>query len=262
MENLLLNYLYQVLSVVAVFYAFGLILWLFNMLFYRMLGGSAYGFCVATGFLGTPVHELGHAFFCLIFFHKIKEIRLFRPNKQDGVLGYVSHSYSKRNVYQQIGNFFIGIGPILFGSAVLFLLMYLLIPSTFESVFSSARSATLDSFFAELWETVKTIFSGENLGDYKWWIFIVLASLITIHMTLSPADVKGSLVGTLYILILLLIVNVALYFLFPSFQNQMTNWLINKAVVVASLLSFAVIVAVMVDLITFVINMIIKVFKK
>lgn len=262
MENLFLNYLFQILSVVGVFYVFGLLLWLLNMLFYKMLGGGAYGFCIATGFLGTPIHELGHAFFCLIFMHKIKEIRLFRPNNKDGVLGYVSHTYNKKNVYQQIGNFFIGIGPILFGSAVMFLVMSLLVPETFDKVFTSAGSTTLETFLPNLWKTVTEIFSGENLGDYKWWIFIVVAVLVTIHMTLSPADVKGSLAGMGYILIILLLVNVALYFLAPAFQKEMTDFLVNKAVAVASLLSLALIISVAIDLITLIITSIIKIFKK
>ncbi|MGO0807158.1 hypothetical protein ACTPEF_24675, partial [Clostridioides difficile] len=42
----------------------------------------------------------------------------FRPieSKNDGILGYVSHSYKKDNLYQSIGNFFIGIAPIIGGT--------------------------------------------------------------------------------------------------------------------------------------------------
>ncbi|MDR3490768.1 MAG: hypothetical protein P4M12_01845 [Gammaproteobacteria bacterium] len=55
---------------------------------------AAYGMkgILATAWLGTPIHELGHALMCLIFAHKIKDIKLLTLNQADGTLGYVSHS--------------------------------------------------------------------------------------------------------------------------------------------------------------------------
>ncbi|MGO0916500.1 hypothetical protein ACTPEM_26060, partial [Clostridioides difficile] len=40
-------------------------------------------------------------------------------SKNDGILGYVSHSYKKDNLYQSIGNFFIGIAPIIGGTIMI-----------------------------------------------------------------------------------------------------------------------------------------------
>ena len=67
---------------------------------------------------GVMVHEIGHALFCVIFRHKIVEMKLFSP-EEDGTLGYVNHSYNPNSFYQRIGNFFIGTGPIWFGIVVL-----------------------------------------------------------------------------------------------------------------------------------------------
>ena len=36
------------------------------------------------GWLGTIIHELGHALFCLIFRHKITEMKLFDPGPETG----------------------------------------------------------------------------------------------------------------------------------------------------------------------------------
>jgi len=79
------------------------------------------------GWLGTIVHELGHAIFCIVFGHKITAMKLFDPDPKTGTLGYVEHSYNSANVYQQVGNFFIGIGPILLGTAIIYFLSYLLL---------------------------------------------------------------------------------------------------------------------------------------
>ena len=45
-----------------------------------------------VAWLGTPLHELGHALFCLIFRHKIEDIKFFKPDKVNGTLGYVYHT--------------------------------------------------------------------------------------------------------------------------------------------------------------------------
>ena len=90
------------------------------------------------GWLGTIIHELGHALFCLIFRHKITEMKLLDPDPETGTLGYVRHSYDPKNIYQLVGNFFIGIGPILLGTAVIFLLCYWLLGlNTFNTATAS-----------------------------------------------------------------------------------------------------------------------------
>ena len=76
---------------------------------YKVLGQK--GYLYIFGWLGTSVHELGHAIFAIIFAHKISKIKLFTPNSGKS-LGQVKHSYTKGNPYQTIGNFFIGIGQI------------------------------------------------------------------------------------------------------------------------------------------------------
>src|SRR3989338_501064 len=68
-----------------------------------------------TAWFGTPLHEFGHIIFAKIFRHRVEEISLFRPNKTTGTLGHVSHSYNPKSLYQQIGNFFIGGAPMIFG---------------------------------------------------------------------------------------------------------------------------------------------------
>ena len=61
-----------------------------------------------------------------------EEIRLFQPDLETGVLGYVNHSYNKRNMYKVLGNYFIGVAPIVacFWFQGCFVLYYLLMYCT------------------------------------------------------------------------------------------------------------------------------------
>ena len=84
-------FLMQFVFTVGIIVLFGLIIAMLNKIFYRNLAGFGMLPCYLTGFIGTPIHELSHALFCIIFGHRIHEIKLFQIGG-DGTLGYVNHS--------------------------------------------------------------------------------------------------------------------------------------------------------------------------
>ncbi len=98
----------------------------------RLIGIKAYLWCI--GWIGIPVHELGHALFCVIFGHRIDSLVLFDPKARDGHYGNVRHSYNKNNLWHLLGNLFIGIAPIISGTAVVWLLSVLLLRVEFKHV--------------------------------------------------------------------------------------------------------------------------------
>lgn len=260
MAEIFSNWGLQIFAMVGVISIFGLIVGFLCRIFYSGAGRAGHGLCVATGLIGTPIHELGHAFFCLLFGHKIVEMRLFQPNSEDGVLGYVNHSYNPRNVYHQIGNFFIGVGPIVFGSGALIGLMALLIPDTLALVSSSVfvEGGSFESVLSAFTNLFTAIFAGENFSTWQFWVFLVLACLITLHMTLSPADIKGSVVGVIYILVLLLIVNVILYFVAYEAMLAMTQVLVGVGVTIACFLAIAGIFSALMAAVGIVLHLVIK----
>ena len=65
------NLLLLTLGVVVVC---GLLAWLAERLFIRLSGIGK--FVYVSSLVGTPVHELGHAIMCVIFTHRITEMRL------------------------------------------------------------------------------------------------------------------------------------------------------------------------------------------
>ncbi len=173
------------------------------------------------GWLGTIIHELGHAVFCLIFRHKITTLKLFDPDPETGTLGYVEHAYDSSSIYQLVGNFFIGIGPILLGTAIIYLLLYFLLslnPLRLVDNFSITSSHiyswdVLSQIFQTFWTSstnlLSEIFSWHNLSTWQLYVFIYLAFTIGSSITLSPSDIKGSLKGLIVILIVIFIFNLA-----------------------------------------------------
>jgi hypothetical protein len=160
---------------------------------YAVMGRTAFQWLFAR--LGVPVHELGHALFALIFRHKITDIKLFKADSGDGCLGYVNHTFNKKSLYQRAGNFFIGIGPVLFGSLVLFVVSKLMfsyqmpqVAGGFENVWSnfgailSGTKALLSAIFA----------SGSVLKPV---LFLYLVFAIGSNITLSASDLKGAGTG-------------------------------------------------------------------
>ena len=133
------NFIYQLVFTVGVIVVFGLIIALCRKAFYKIVGDNATKILLATGVVGTPIHELSHALMCVVFGHKITEIKLYQPNSTDGTLGYVNHTYNPKNLYHQIGNFFIGIAPILCGSGLLILLMFLMVNDVFTDVMAEIQ---------------------------------------------------------------------------------------------------------------------------
>ena len=223
-EEIFMNVLFQVGMFIVFIYAFGYVISLCNKMFYKVTGNGM-AMCVATGLIGTPIHEISHAIMCIVFGHKIEEIRLFAPDTKTGVLGYVNHSYNRKNLFHVLGNYFIGVAPIVVGSCFIYLMLYLLIPATFEElvlVMGDLAAFQVDfnenifvfglNVFTEALTTIFTIYE----CDFKIVIFFVVCLCIALHMNLSSADIKGSL-GALPILILLIVIlNVVMYFLTDS----------------------------------------------
>ena len=188
---------------------------------YKVLGQKVYLYLF--GWLGIAVHELGHAIFAVLFAHKISEIKLFTPSSGKS-LGHVKHSYKSGNPYQTVGNFFIGIGPILLGTCLLWLVVLLLFDLNIfriagkhdveinSHIFTSIElvKTTFANIGKGVWECFETIFSENNKN--AWWrrvLFIYLFYSIGSSVTLSSSDIKGASRGFFYFVILLLLFNIA-----------------------------------------------------
>lgn len=248
--EIITNFLYQLVFTVGVIVAFGLIIALCRKAFYKIWGDKATKVLLATGIVGTPIHELSHALMCVIFGHKITEIKLYQPDSKDGTLGYVNHTYNPKNLYHQIGNFFIGMAPILCGSGVLILLMFLMVNDVFTDVMAEIQfvellstnffeASTYEGYFQLFWDIVTDIFDFTNVGNVLWWLFMILALMISSHMELSTSDIKSGLKGFLFIAGLLLIADIILYFVSLPALETVTAAMTSFSLTIAGFLALS-----------------------
>lgn len=209
----------QMASLFAGVFFFGLLIHFISQLTFKSLErsfGSKGTYLVA--WLGTPIHELGHALFCVIFRHKIVEIEFFKPDPLTGTLGYVHHKWNRSNPWHVLGNFFIGIGPVILGCGALFVTFYFLIPNSYQvwdyiivRVKEIDSSYSVGSYFEILrgssFAMAKLIFTTSNLTSWSFWIFCYLSICVASNIRLSLSDVKGALSGFGCIVLPFLLIN-------------------------------------------------------
>jgi hypothetical protein len=229
-KDLLVATLGQMASLFAGLFVFGLLIQFVSQLTFKSLERSfGSGGVYLVAWLGTPLHELGHALFCVIFGHKIVEIQFFRPDPATGTLGYVYHKWNPRNPWHVLGNFFIGVGPMVLGSAALFALFYFLVPgsprvwdSLIAGVGGITRGSAAGVYFGVFRDStlsiVRLIFTFDNLSVWRFWLFLYLSVCVASNIRLSWADVKGSLSGLGCIVLPFLLMN--LVFLLIDYHNN------------------------------------------
>lgn len=175
---------------------------------------------LVTAWIGTPIHEIGHLLMCFFWGHRVTKVKLLQLNQTNGVLGYVEHQYNQSSMYQQIGLFFIGLGPIFSGMGSLILGMYFMLPDTYvaltEYIFHELTfdGTTSVGVVAEsLFIMVESFFTVENLINPLFWLYIVVAICISSHIALSRADIEGASRGLIALFITLIMFNVVASFL-------------------------------------------------
>jgi len=153
---------------------------------------------LVTGWLGVPIHELGHLLFAGLFGHRIVSWKLFEPDPVTGTLGYVRHAHDRRSLYQVLGNVFVAAGPLLSGGVVLGAVLYWMLPG--ETLASVGRDALALGGDEEPLRGVWGI--GVRLVSLVWesrtpWLplQVYLAVCVASHLCPSGADLKGALGG-------------------------------------------------------------------
>jgi hypothetical protein len=212
-----------------------------NKFLYKAFGPRG---ILATAWIGTPVHELGHLLQCFIWGHRVTKVKFLQLNNPNGVLGYVEHQYNPSSIYQQIGNFFIGMGPIFSGIGALMLGMYVLVPESYHTFSAYIDNHVSPNFHNSNHLMVigsatlaisKSLFTFKNLINPLFWFFLLFAVSISSHIALSKADINGSSKGLLMIFFVLFITNLVAGF----FDIDTYSFIVRLTQYNAYLLSFS-----------------------
>lgn len=186
---------------------------------------------LVVGGLGVVIHELGHAAFAYLFGHQVTHVQLLNLNyRQSGSLGSVDHRWNDRNVYQMLGNFFIGLAPYYMCSLALYFLQKYLLKAQF-SVSSLTQSLdtntklSISMIFDSVFDNLKSSFANASIGMIA--LYIVLTIMIastgydlshndfmTVNKGILPWVVVLIITGSILYLfnIRMAIVNGAIYF--------------------------------------------------
>lgn len=213
--SIFLDAVQLLLILLAPFVAFTLVIhWLEKITQRRLASRFGWHSVLWTGWLGTPIHELSHAFMCRVFQHRIDEMALFEPDKESGRLGYVRHSFQAGNWFQELGNFFIGIAPLLGGSVVLALLLWVFYPEAARQAIAKPPEEVAGDLLLQTWTIVQSlsenILTLSNLGTLRFWTFIYLVLCVGSHMAPSRSDYQGASRGVILFAAILLVVAMVL----------------------------------------------------
>jgi len=229
-----------------------------------------------TSWIGTPVHELSHYLAAVIANHKIIDLRLFKPDKRTGSLGYMTHSYREDNFYQAvIGNTLIAIAPFFGGAAVIYLISSIIFSgfSLFSGNVPEIHYLNLNNlldwksysliftshvkFFSYL---INKIFSPAMLMNWRLYMFLFLMFGIANHLSPSGSDFQNFWQPVMFLITTLLFLSLIIN---PLMKNAETivNTVSGYIFYFVPILYLAILVSALWLLVTYVIYLLIKIFR-
>lgn len=240
------------LLLVVPFLVFTLIVhWLEHKIQYRMAERFGWRSVLWTAWLGTPIHELSHAAMCKVFKHRIDEMELFEPDFRSGRLGYVRHSFKPGDWFAELGNFFIGLAPLVGGSLSLTALLWFFYPEAAQQVLALTRGSeeslassdkgSLDLLIEMVGILLSGILSVSNFLTWRFWVFMYLVLCVGGHMAPSRSDYDGASRGVFWVS-LFLIGSVLLVAMIGLETKSLIELLVQAMTPIFAILTLAIVI--------------------
>lgn len=222
------------LKLLAVMVVFGMIMGKTRQIATQNFSKKASGYYVMDFFnlIGIPVHEFGHLVFGLLFGYHIDKLCLYRSTKKamrhGGTLGFVKMHHKRNTLLQQLlgdaGQFFIGIGPLLSGPAVI-LIIGCFLPDSLKTLPSSFQDG------AQIFLKALHQLSGTDIIIMFVYLYIIIG--ISLNMELSRQDLHLAWKG-LFLLELFFFMLSAAATLFQGDLNIVINLLFQWNILISS----------------------------
>lgn len=209
----MLDYFIQFnIKILLVLVAFGFLMGKARQAAWKNFSKKARGYVLLDFFnlIGTPVHELSHLLFALLFGYHIDKVCLYRriktARKNGGTLGFVKMHYEGQGLFhclrRDVGLFFIGVGPLLLPPVLLFLCGHLL-PKSILALPSAFQNST-DSFFKALQQL-----NGTDIIILFAYLYVIIS--VSMNMELSRQDLHIAIKGLLVLEVLFLLLSIFAY---------------------------------------------------
>jgi hypothetical protein len=180
-----------------------------------------------VGGLGVSIHEFGHAAMAYLFGHKVTHVQLLNFHyAETGTLGSVNHSWNDKNLYQQLGNFFIGLAPYYVSSIALYFLQKVLLHYNlnFTQALSTKTldSNTISSLITSVFDNFAEMFSQASIPMII--VYLILSVMISsTGYDLSKEDFQTVNQGIIpWLVVLFVIATLAVIF---NLTNQLVGLL-------------------------------------
>ncbi len=180
---------------------FGVVVDFCHSAFFSLVGyGRCRGVALAFHLVITPMREFAHLVACILTMHRVTDFRLLNLYDPDGEIGFVEHSYSRRNPLALFGNFLFAVMPAALG---LFLVLVVVL---------CCFGGSFGEFSAELTAL------GENSGSFGEYARLALGFVVSMFRN-ATSDVFLKVLGALLLLVLSLGVFVSLQDLIDGFSG-------------------------------------------
>ena len=169
-------------------------------------------------FCGIVLHEISHFILAILFRHKIVSVNLMSFN-QNEIYGFVKTSYNQKNIYQRFGVFFIAVAPVILGLIFSLLLFTILTLANNQLQWVSISSLLSNLSLVELRNMLLYF-----LSDLRSILLIYLLLSISFTLSMSREDTRNMLNSFFISVIILLLLNVVVYF----FNQNLYFFIENK----------------------------------
>lgn len=209
--------LYSALMLIVIIYTLNLGLSFLSRMGFKQYQ-SNYKLLLPFALIGVVIHELSHLIVGLVFNHKISNLQLFSFKDKGTWSGFVEFEFNSRNFYHALGQYFIGVAPVIVALIIHYLAFSIVSPEIFQTIFTASMNLHLINI-SQLWSGLIEPYQIVAISNM---IIIFVAFSALLFSSMSKLDIRMSLKG-LVTLVLLTLISL-------SFVNLISTSLLNHIV--------------------------------